>query len=238
MVLTAHQPSYLPWLGFFHKVTLSDVFVLLDNLQFDKNSKENFINRNKIKTANGGAWLTIPLEQKGNFRESIINMKICKKNNWAVKHYKSIYSSYRRADYFDEYISFFENYYDNDSDSLIDFLKIQLNYLLSTLNIGTKVFLLSELPVEGKKQELMLNLCKYFNADKFIFGKLGADYADKNYFKSHNVEIYFQDYMHPTYKQLWGDFIPFMSVIDLLFNEGKNKALDIIMQNNITKDKL
>jgi len=235
VILTAHQPAYLPWLGFFHKIALSDVFVLLDNLQFEKNS---FINRNKIKTANGEAWLTIPLEQKGNLGESIINMKICQKNNWAIKHYKSIYSSYRRAGFFDEYISFFENYYNNDSDNLIDFLKTQFNYLLSTLNIGTKVFLLSELPVEGKKQELILNLCKYFDADKFIFGKLGADYANKKYFKSYNVEIYFQDYIHPIYQQLWGDFIPFMSVIDLLFNEGKNKAFDIIMKNNITKDKL
>lgn len=231
MVLTVHQPAYLPWLGFFHKMAIADVFVLFDDVQFERRS---FINRNKIKTPNGAIWLTIPLEIKGNYYSKINEMSISRnEESWAKKHLKNIYANYKKSDYFHEHIDFFEEFYKLDSYNLSEILKYQFDYFLKVLNINTKIFLLSELDITGRKQDLILNICKYFHVEKFVFGKLGKNYADEDYFKENGVDIYFQDYVHPTYKQLWGDFIPYLSVIDLLFNEGKEKAMDIIMKDNV-----
>jgi hypothetical protein len=119
-VLTAHQPAYLPWLGYFHKASLSHDFVVLDDVQFEKNS---FINRNKIKTANGDAWLTIPVEMKGHTGRAVKEMKIEEGSDWRKKHWNSIYLSYKKAPYFSEYADFFEHYYKNITTScLVDFI--------------------------------------------------------------------------------------------------------------------
>jgi len=229
MIISAHQPAYLPWLGFFHKIALSDIFIILDSVQYSKGS---FVNRNKIKTSTGEAWITVPIETKGNFTASINEMKVSKINNWEDKHIKTIHSNYKRAKYYKEHIDFFRSCHEQNFYSLCDILNYQLDYFLTTLGLKQKIYYLSSLNIQGKKQELILNICKYFDADKFIFGQLGINYAGKDYFNSSGIEIYFQKYNHPIYNQLWGEFIPYMSIIDLLFNEGKDKALDIIMQNN------
>ena len=93
MILTAHQPAYLPWLGYFHKIAISDTFVILDKVQFEKNS---FTNRNKIKTSNGSTWLSIPMEMSEHTNKAIKEMSIHNKFNWRQKHWKSIYLNYKK----------------------------------------------------------------------------------------------------------------------------------------------
>lgn len=95
MILSAHQPAYLPWLGYFHKIAISDVFVILDEVQFEKNS---FINRNKIKTSNGSVWMSVPINIDGHMNKTIRDMEISNKFNWRKKHWKSIYLNYKKAD--------------------------------------------------------------------------------------------------------------------------------------------
>ncbi len=235
MILSAHQPAYLPWLGVFHKVAISDVFVLLDNVQFEKNS---FINRNKIKTHKGDIWLTIPVSTSGHFQKTISEMEISKNPKWRKKHLKSIEFNYKKAPFFSDYQEFFEEIYSKEWIKLFDLLYDTLEFLLNEIGLETKIYLQSELGFKRKKQELILEMCEYFNAEAFVFGVLGKNYADKNLFNKYEQKIYFQEYVSPDYPQLHGDYIPNLSIIDLLFNLGSEKALDVILKGNISKIEL
>ena len=235
MILTAHQPAYLPWLGFFHKLLISDIAVILDNVQFQK---DYFINRNKIRINNGDAWLTVPVLTSGHIDKTMIEMKINNNINWYKKHKKSINIFYKKAPYFSNYYDYFEKLYDKNWIYLTDLLKETMSFFFKELNIETKIYYQSKLGFKKKKQDLILEMCEYFDSDIFVFGKDGRKYADQDYFKLNKRNIYFQDYIHPTYPQLYGDFIPYLSVLDLLFNVGSEKALEIIMKGNITKNEL
>ncbi|MFX1391991.1 MAG: WbqC family protein [Promethearchaeota archaeon] len=235
MILTAHQPAYLPWLGFFHKLLISDIAVILDNVQFQKNY---FINRNKIRTNHGDTWLTVPVLTSGHIDKRMIEMKINNNINWHKKHKKSINIHYKKAPYFLNYYDYFEKLYDKNWIYLTDLLKETMSFFFKELNIETKIYYQSNLGFKKKKQDLILEMCEYFDSDIFVFGKDGRKYADPEYFKLNKRNIYFQDYNHPTYPQLHGDFIPYLSVLDLLFNVGSEKALEIIMKENITKNEL
>jgi len=235
MILSAHQPAYLPWLGWFHKIAVSDAFVILDKVQFEKNS---FINRNQVKIANGKTWLTIPVSLSGHKESTISDIKIVNNHKWAKKHWKTIEINYKKAPYFYKYKDYFETLYSKNWTYLIDNLLELMKFFIDEVGISTKIYKQSELGFNKKKQELILEMCEYFDADIFVFGKLGVDYAEKILFEDRNIKIFFQEYKHPTYPQLYGEFISHLSIIDLLFNVGPENALDIIMKGNISKSEL
>lgn len=235
MILTAHQPAYMPWLGYFHKIALTDNFVLLDDVQFEKNS---FTNRNKIKTSNGEAWLTIPVEMKGHLDKKISDIQMDSKSNWKRKHWSSLLMNYKKAPFFNQYTDFFEKYYTLETNNLFDFIKVSSDFLFKELKILPATKKLSELSIDAKKQDLILDMCKATNSNAFVFGALGKNYADKNLFDENGISIYFQEYKHPVYPQLWGDFVPYMGVIDALFNLGPERSREIIFEGNITKKEL
>ena len=233
MILTAHQPAYLPWLGFFHKLLISDVFIILDNVQYQKNY---FTNRNKIKTAQGrSTWLTIPILTAGHFEKTIENMEIDNKSRWRKKHWNSIDVHYKKAPFFYVYRDYFEALYNREWINLIDILNETLRFFIKELGIKTKIYFQSELGFKEKKQDLILEMCNYFDSDIFVFGRDGSRYADVDYFKQQKRNIYFQDYNHPIYSQLYNDFIPNLSIVDLLFNVGAEAAVDIIIGKNDSK---
>jgi hypothetical protein len=233
-IITAHQPAYLPWLGFFHKVAIADAFVILDNVQFEKNS---FTNRNKIKTPNGDIWLTVPVLLSGHTQKNISNIEIDNNHDWRRKHWKSIYLNYKKTPYFCKYSTFFENLYKRKWEKISELTENTMNFFFEEMGIKTKVFKQSELEIYSKKHELLLSLCKQFNARLFIFGKHGKDYADIDIFRKNNIEVYFQEYTHPDYPQLYGTFIPYMSIVDLLFNCGPS-SYEILMKGNIAKKQI
>jgi hypothetical protein len=235
MILTAHQPAYLPWLGYFHKIALADQFVLLDSVQFEKNS---FVNRNKIKTSNGPAWLTIPVQMKGHMEKRIADIHMDNTSNWKRKHWNSLLVNYKKAPFFSRYADFFEVYYSSASDNLVEFISISTNYFFDELRIDRAASRLSELNISSKKQDLIIDLCKVTHSKAFIFGSQGRDYADQSLFDSQNISIYFQEYKHPSYPQLWGNFEPYMGVVDALFNLGPERTREIIFEGNITKSEL
>lgn len=235
MILTAHQPAYMPWLGYFHKVALADNFVMLDSVQFEKNS---FTNRNKIKTSNGEAWLTIPVEMKGHLDKQINEIQMDTKSNWKKKHWNTLLLNYKKAPHFDKYSGFFEKYYLNESNNLYDFIQLSSNFFFEELKITPNTKKLSELNVESKKQDLIIDLCKKTDSNTFVFGALGKNYADKTLFDSNSISIYFQEYKHPSYQQLWGEFVPYMGIVDALFNLGAERTKEVIFEGNITKKEL
>ena len=226
MILTAHQPSYLPWLGLFAKIVKSDVFVFADTVNY---SSRGWSNRNKIRTVDGWMWLTVPVHGQGNGCQPFTEIKIDNTQEWRRKHWKSIEMNYSRAPYFHLYRDFFEETYSREWIYLTDLNEHITRFLMEVLGIRVKFVKAStSLKLEGSKSSLVLDMCLKMNADVFIFGSSGKNYVNVEDFKSAGIKVVFQDYKHPTYPQFHGKFISHLSVIDLLFNCGP-KSLDILM---------
>lgn len=217
MILSAHQPAYLPWLGYFDKIASADIFVFLDNVQFEKNS---FTNRNRIKTPHGAMWLTAPVKLKGHIESTILETRVDDSQPWRAKHLKSIAANYRKSPFFDTLFPKLEAILTAPKDSLAELCWTQLHFWLGELDIRTKIVRASSLPVASRKSDLVLDLCRHFGADHYISGAIGRDYLNEPAFAALGIRIEYQEYRHPIYPQLWGAFAPYMGVVDYLMNVG------------------
>lgn len=216
MIVSIHQPHYLPWLGYFDKIEQSDVFVFLDNVQFKKNEWQN---RNKIKTSSGWQWLSVPVRHS--FTQKISEVEINNTVLWGRKHLNALITNYSKASFFEDYIGFFEQTYVREWTYLADINIHLIKYLADTLGLsGKKLVLASELESREGSTERLVDICKQLGGDTYLSGKDGAKYMDLEIFKEEGIQVIFQDYKHPKYSQLYGDFEPNLSVIDLLFNCG------------------
>jgi hypothetical protein len=224
MRVAIHQPQYLPWLGYFDKMDQSDVFVLLDDVQYKKNEWQN---RNKIRNAKNWHWLTVPVLFK--FKQKINEVRINNRNNWRDKHLKSIEVNYSRATYFEKYISFFRETYLKEWEYLVDLNIHFIRYLKDALGIKAELARSSDLGVKGKRTERLVDICGQLGADTYISGAGAKDYLDEEKFKKSGITLEFQDYRHPEYLQAYDGFEPHMSVIDLLFCHGRD-SLNIIKE--------
>lgn len=232
-IISAHQPAFFPWLGLFHKILLCDEFVVMDDVQFEKNS---FINRNKIKQGNTDTWLTIPVITKDYKNKRIKDIEIAN-DIWKVKHLKTIEQLFSKSPYFNEIKPIIDEIYALQSRYLVDYTNLMLVKIIEYLKINTKVTFASDLSIQSKKLDYVIELTKKTSGNVFVFGALGKDYADKEILLQNRITPYFQDYSHPQYKQLGAEFIPYMSILDLLFNHGTD-SLEIIGKGNITKQNL
>ena len=222
------QPAYLPWLGYFDRIACSDIHIVLDDVLIDRSSKTKFANRNKVRTKQGWNWLTVPLKTSGRSSEMHLNaIEIADDSRWCSKHWETIRFSYAKAPYFAEHRDFFAAAYSARWTLLRDLVRSTTDYLRGTLRIPTKILYSSEMPVEGSKSDLILNLCRAAGATSYISGPFGRDYLQHDSFSANGIEIQYHDYNHPSYPQVYPGFEPFMSVIDLLFNCGPN-SLDIL----------
>ncbi|KPK39166.1 MAG: hypothetical protein AMJ78_08890 [Omnitrophica WOR_2 bacterium SM23_29] len=224
MKLAAHQPNYLPYLGFFHKIYLSDIFVILDTAQFVKSGPFAWMNRNRIRTKDGWIWLTVPVLTKGKFPVSLFEAKIDNAEDWRDKHWKSIYYNYHKALHFNLYSDYFEELYKKKWSKLIDICEEAIYYLMRQLNIKVKTVRASELKIENKGSEFLVEACKRLGADTYIYGKHGEEYQDTKIFEKNNIKLMPQNFKHPRYHQLYEPFIECMSTVDLLFNHGQESA--------------
>lgn len=222
MIVSIHQPNYLPWLGFFDKIAKSDVFVIFDNVQFPR-GKQHFGHRNLIKTNGEPKWLTIPLIGKSelkNFNEIEINY-----NGWNDDHLNLIKNFYRKTSHFEKYYPDISEILQTKHKTLSDLNSNLIKYFLEKLEIKTNVVYCSELcPNEITGGDRIMYLLKKLNATKYISGTGPGSmrYINEQEFKDNNIELIWQSYKHPSYKQLYGDFKPYMCILDLLFNEGTN----------------
>lgn len=231
MILTAHQPVYLPWLGLLHKIAVADLFCYFDIVQYQT---KDFNNRNKIKTHTGELWLSVPVESKNHFAKCVGDIRIVH-NGWQRKHFKSIQYAYGKAAYFDTYGAELESILLGQLfESLAELNFAILRFLMRSLGIDTPIVKASDYAFQGTKSDLVLDMCMQLKANVYIFGSQGRDYADVDKFLAASVKPYFQDYRHPTYRQLHGAFLPYMSVIDLLFNEGP-RSREILLAGNDRK---
>ena len=205
-------------------------------MQFEKNS---YTNRNIVYTPNGPAWLTIPVKTKGKFKDiAIKELEIDNSQKWRKKHWDTIYQSYNQTPYFSEHKNFFKSVYTKDWEFLFDLNREVNNYILSALNIQTKLVYSSDLNLERKKDELVLELCQKSDATTYLSGALGRSYLNEEAFKGKGINVVYQDYKHPHYKQEnRKKFEHNIAVIDLLFNSG-SESIEIILSGNINKAKM
>jgi hypothetical protein len=234
MKVAIHQPECFPWLGFFHKIYLADIFVFLDTVQFEKN---NFQNRNKIKIGKEGSWLTLPVYDHP-LNTLIKDIKI----NWSdtkliKKHLLTLKQNYSKSPYFEDVFLFLEQLYNEEVEFLADFNIRFIIFMMERLGIKTKTVRASELDLSGKAQggtEVTLEICKKLGAQTYISGSGAKVYLDTDLYKKDRINVYFQEFHHPIYEQpRRGDFVSHLSILDLYFNHGP-KSLEIIFQGNIS----
>ena len=227
-IISAHQPAFFPWLGYFHKILLCDEFVIMDDVQFEKNS---FINRNKILVNGNPLWLSIPVKTKDYKAKSIKEIEVTD-FTWKKKHLKTIQQAYCRTSFYDEVMPLLEEIYKTESSFLIDYTNKSLFLFLDYLKINIPIKFASELTIETKKLDYVIEMTNKLKGDVFVFGAFGKDYADESKLKKEGIISYFQNYVHPQYMQKSQEFIPYLSVIDLIFNNGM-ESTEIIMNKNI-----
>jgi len=228
MRLSILQPSYLPWLGFFDQMHQADSFVFLDDVQF---TRRDWRNRNKIRTKNGWSWLTVPVLQKSRFTQLLKETRIDNSVPWRRKHSEAIRSHYAKAPYFDLYFPALESVYNKRWDFLLDLCYETLRILQQALGIRVSLLKASEMGIEAIKKEKILALCRTLKASHYLSGDAGVDYLCQEDFDPLGIVLEMQNYRHPSYHQRYPDFVPYLSVIDLLFNEGEH-SLAILSGTN------
>jgi hypothetical protein len=239
MIAAIHQPQFIPWLGYFDKIDQSDVFIFLDNVQYKKNEYQN---RNRIKTSDGWQWLTVHLRYK--FPQKINEVRINNSIDWKKKHLHALVTNYSKARYFEKYIGYFKELYSKEWEIISDINIEVVKRLCGFLGIEKRFLVASELTpplsspylrgglrrsyLEGgeggfsdEPTERLIKLCRLAGADTYLAGKDGAKYMDVEQFPKEGIKPLFQDFQHPVYDQLFGKFETYMSVIDLLFNHGE-----------------
>jgi hypothetical protein len=212
------QSNYIPWRGYFDLMAACDVFILYDEMQY---TKRDWRNRNKIKTANGLQWLTVPVKVKGNFHQKISEVKI-NGVEWRKKHWKSIEMNYQKSTYFNEISELISPVYLQDTFvSLSDLNYALIKKISKYLNISTKIKQSSEFSLPGEKSETLASICDQLGAKTYISGPSAKRYLDEQAFNNLNIEVSWFDYDgYQDYLQLWGRFEPSVSILDLLFNCG------------------
>ena len=211
------QPGYLPWLGFFEQLYRCDVFVLYDDVQFEKGSWRN---RNLIKTSNGPQWLTVPVLLKGREFPAIKDVSISGTVPWQKKHIASISQNYRRAPFLGMYEDAFFSKLEKPWDWLVDLDLELIQWLAAELGITTPMLRSSEMDISGAGVQRLIEIILSLGGTRFYEGSAGRSYIDVSVFERAGITVIFQDYAHPVYPQLHGDFISHLSIIDLLFNCG------------------
>ncbi len=212
------QSNYIPWKGYFDLIRAVDEFVFLDDAQY---TKRDWRNRNKILTANGPIWLSIPVVSKGRYEQAIDETEIAEP--WVDKHWSSIRHNYAKAAYFKEMAPLIKKLYDA---AALETKLSKVNYLMATgvcsiLGIGTKIVWSRDYPVEGFKTDRLLSICKAAGATHYLSGPSAASYLETDRFAAAGITVSYADYSgYPVYEQLHQPFEHGVSILDLLFNTG------------------
>ncbi len=220
-IVTIHQPNYLPWIGFFQKISKSDIFVILDTADFTKNG---IIHRNKIRTKEGCTWLTIPIESK--FKGvAIKDVPLPDDRTWWGKHWRMMVGNYGKANHFEDYKDFFEKIYSEKKyTKLHELNEAIILYIFKCLDINPKIIRSSELKLDPSlsKTDLNVEIVKQAGGDVYISGMGAKNYLEEEKFKKECIELRYFEFNSFTYPQRWEGFEPNMAAIDMLFNLGES----------------
>ncbi len=226
-VVAIHQPNFLPWLGFFHKMSCADVFVLLDTVPFTKNSYQN---RVRITTAQGAHRLTVPVLTKGRFGQLTNEVEINSVTSWQKTHLATLRTNYGRAPHLAEIMAWLEPLYEDTSPLLATFCRRIIEAIHQRLGLHAELVLASSLGCVGAGSELLLRLVQAVGGDLYLSGPSGRGYLDMALFAEAGIAVQFHEFHHPSYPQLFGDFVPGLSIIDLFMNVGVATSTSYLSQ--------
>jgi WbqC-like protein len=223
MLATIHQPEHLPWLGFLDKARRADVLVLLDSVQFRKNY---FQNRNRVLTANGAVWVTVPVLTKGSSDQDIRDVQINTAGSprWREKYWATAEQAYGKCQYWSRFSDDLRRCLWMDTPSLAELNIGLIELLFRSFGIETKTMRSSEMAVSGARSELLFNICARIGADRYLSGVSGREYLDCAQFEAAGIAVDFHEFHHPIYRQRFEPFVPCMSAVDLLFNHGPDSS--------------
>jgi hypothetical protein len=229
MKLAIHQPQYMAWSGYFHKIASADLFVILDDVQFKKNEWQH---RNRIRTSQGWQWLSVPNRYR--FPQKINEVPVNNEIDWRAKHWHSLLAAYGKAPFFDEYRQDFESFYAQSWNDCAALNIASVKLLCRLLGIATAIETSSCHGFEGSATGRLVNICRYFKADMYLSGSGGKEYLDETLFSQAGIRVKYQEFVPPRYPQHWArgdeEFVPGLSAVDLLFNCGK-RSLSVLMGN-------
>ena len=227
MLVAVHQPHYVPWLGYLDRMVKSDLFIVLDHVQFER---RNYQNRTKIKLEGEGRWLTVPVVQVSQ-KETILEKQVDNTEEgsraWGPNHFKTLKYAYRKAPFFNQYAPRLQEILEARWDKLVDLDLAMLEFLREAFAIDTPIRRSSEMRAEGAKSELLLNLCREVAPGSTFLGGLGGsrDYLNHAAFAQEGIGVQWQQFTHPVYPQCdGGTFVPGLMSLDALFNCGPAAA--------------
>jgi len=216
------QSNYIPWKGYFDMIAAVDEFILYDDMQY---TRRDWRNRNQIKTPQGVQWLTVPVEVKGKYHQTIRETRI-QGTTWAADHWKALVQNYRRAAHFEEIACWLEPLYaDCREQELSQLNRRFIEAICGYLGIRTRITNSWDYELAEGKTERLANLCDQAGATEYISGPAARDYIDPTVFERARIALTWFDYAgYPEYPQLWGPFTHGVTVLDLLFNCGPQAA--------------
>lgn len=218
MIVAIMQPTFMPWIGYFAMIDRVDKFVFFDDVQFSKRSWQQ---RNRIKTSNGELMITLPVISKGKKDQEIRHVELSADHYSAERVLSTISQNYRKANFYNEYYHEFGEILQTQSRSLCELNISLIEWALKIWGIRTPLLRSSHLKAEGAKADLLADICQKLGAKKYLSAPGSKPYIDESSaFESKNIEVVYHQYLHPSYRQLWGEFMPYMAMIDLIFNEG------------------
>ena len=219
--ISIHQPNYLPYLGFFDKMIQSDIFVIYDDAQFNKG---DFQHRNRIRILNGWKWLTVPVEKK---HIPINDIRIKKDAEtrkglgWFDDHFKEIKNNYIDAPFYRTYEEEIKEIYEGTYDRLIDLNMNFINFLMKAFDIDVEIIFSSNMGLTSKSTQRLVDMVEALDGGVYLSGSAGINYLDVSLFANKGIQVEFQDFNHPVYRQRYEGFEPNMSAIDALLNIGE-----------------
>ena len=226
MVISIVQPCFVPWLGYFEQIAVADIFVYMDDVQY---TKKDWRNNNQLKTSNGIKGISFPVKKAP--RDTLIkNIEISYNSDWEAKFMNQLFDWYKRAEYYNEIVELIRDPIHAKYNRLCD-LNLNLNNaILGYLGIDTKVFFSSDIKrASGDKIDRIAEICTNFEGVNTLFdGKKARNFLDQDSLQIHGISVKFQDYQHKSYQQLYGKFVPYMSIIDLIMNCGKDSMKFIL----------
>ena len=218
MTFAAHQPHYLPSLAWWHKMVRAETFVVADEVQYVTG---NSMNRCRIKTPEGVQWLTVPVVTKGKGRQSIRDVRISNQSDWRKRHLHTLRLNYAKAAFFDLYFPSFEQLYERKWRFLIDLNLAALDLLRESLHLRTPVILSSSLNISTRGTNKIVAIAQQVGGEIYLTEPEAKNHLDESKFTEFGIAVQFESFPPPSYHQLFGNFAPNLSIIDLLFNEGE-----------------
>lgn len=218
MIVSAYQPYFAPFPGFFSKAFRSDTLVLMDVVQFPRGT--TWLSRNRFKNDQGTLWLTVPVWKKGLGLQKINEVRVCPDGRWLRKSIFSLRHAYANAPYFEDHRFFLEDVLSVPPGRLIDLNLRIIQYIVDYLQIPVRIELLSDLGIRTKEPRLSVEICRQLGATHFLAQRGAGKYLDRVLFDEAGIKLVLFNFRPPVYPQLWGPFVPNLSVFDMLFNCG------------------